>query len=207
MSSAAAPYHELPVRSPRFEPMTESAPSPSDAALVARIRAGDERALEVVFRAHYAGMSAFVQRYVHAPDVAEELTQDIFFKLWARREQMSEIASLKTYLYRAVRNQALNWLRRRKLERRWEEEQAEDSEPTTSAHTDDDTTEQEVVALVRAAIDRLPPRCREIFLLSRDGGLTYNEIAATLEISVKTVETQMGRALKSLRGSLARYRD
>ena len=187
--------------------MTDPATSLSDAALVRRIRAGDERALEVVFRAHYAGMAAFVQRYVNAPDVAEELVQDIFFKLWSRREQLSEIESFKTYLYRAVRNQALNWLRRRKLERRWEEEHGEESEPAALAAADDGATEQEVTLAVRAAIDRLPPRCREIFLLSRDGGLTYNDIARTLEISVKTVETQMGRALKALRFSLASYRD
>ncbi|MBV6520183.1 MAG: hypothetical protein MNPFHGCM_00288 [Gemmatimonadaceae bacterium] len=187
--------------------MSEPATSESDAALVRRIRAGDERALEDVFRANYAGMAAFVLRYVNAPDVAEELVQDIFLKLWSRREQLSDIESLKTYLYRAVRNQALNWLRRRKLERRWEEEHGEDAEPVSLAAADDGATEEEVAAAVRVAIERLPPRCREIFLLSRDGGLTYNDIARVLEISVKTVETQMGRALKSLRGSLATYRN
>lgn len=186
--------------------MTGSVTSVSDAALVRRIRAGDERALEEVFRAHYAGMATFVQRYVLAPDVAEELVQDIFLKLWSRREQLSEIESFKTYLYRAVRNQALNWLRRRKLERRWEEEHGEESEPASLAAADDGAAEEEVTVAVREAIDRLPPRCREIFLLSRDGGLTYNDIARTLEISVKTVETQMGRALKSLRMTLASYR-
>jgi RNA polymerase sigma-70 factor (ECF subfamily) len=193
--------------SARPTPLIDPPTAVSDAALVRRIRAGDERALELVFRAHYAGMAAFVQRYVYAPDVAEELVQDIFFKLWSRREQLSEIESFKTYLYRAVRNQALNWLRRRKLERRWEEEHGEESEPTALAAADDGATEQEVTLAVRAAIDRLPPRCREIFLLSRDGRLTYNDIARTLEISVKTVETQMGRALRALRTSLASYRD
>ncbi len=192
---------------PSSPEMTEPATSVSDAALVRRIRAGDERALEIVFRAHYTGMAAFVQRYVNAPDVAEELVQDIFLKLWSRREQLSEIESFKTYLYRAVRNQGLNWLRRRKLERKWEEEHGEESEPVTLAAADDGATEQEVTLAVRAAIDRLPPRCREIFLLSRDGGLTYNDIARTLEISVKTVETQMGRALKALRLSLSTYRE
>jgi RNA polymerase sigma-70 factor (ECF subfamily) len=185
--------------------MTDPVTPVPDAVLVRRIRAGDERALEEVFRAHYTGMASFVQRYVFAPDIAEELVQDIFVKLWSRREQLSEIESFKTYLYRAVRNQALNWLRRRKLERRWEEEQ--DPEPAALVATDDIATQGEVAAAVKAAIGRLPPRCREIFLLSRDGGLTYNDIARTLDISVKTVETQMGRALKSLRNSLASFRE
>jgi RNA polymerase sigma-70 factor (ECF subfamily) len=179
----------------------------ADAELVRRIRAGDERALEAVFRAHYPGMASFVQRFVRSPDVAEELVQDVFLKLWTKREHLAEIETLRTYLFRAARNTALNHLRRLKLERRWQEEQGVDDDPPASFAADDEVSETEVAAAVQAAINRLPPRCREIFLLSRDGGLTYAEIARTLEISVKTVETQMGRALKSLRLSLRNFRE
>lgn len=193
--------------------MDETAATPAgdrqawDAELVRRIRAGDERALETVFRAHYAGMASFVQRFVHSPDLAEELVQDVFFKLWSKREQLAEIETFRTYLFRAARNTALNYLRRAKLERRWREEQGTDDDPPTTFAADDETVEQEVATAVKEAINRLPPRCREIFLLSRDGGLTYAEIARSLEISVKTVETQMGRALKSLRASLHHFRE
>jgi RNA polymerase sigma-70 factor (ECF subfamily) len=158
--------------------------------------------LEIVFRAHFQGMAAFVERYVRSPDMAEELVQDIFLKIWTKRSQLTEIESLKTYLYRAARNQALNHLRRLKLERRWQEEQAAAGEPATVFAADEDASGHELAEAVQSAIERLPPRCREIFLLSRDGGLTYAEIARTLEISVKTVETQMGRALKALRGAV-----
>jgi RNA polymerase sigma-70 factor (ECF subfamily) len=150
-------------------------------------------------------MTSFVERFVHSPDVAEELVQDIFLKIWTKREQLTDIDALKTYLFRAARNQALNYLRRGKLERRWAEAQALEGEPATTYAADDDASGQELTEAVRAAIDRLPPRCREVFLLSRDGGLTYAEIARTLGISVKTVETQMGRGLKALRGVLAKY--
>jgi RNA polymerase sigma-70 factor (ECF subfamily) len=188
--------------------MDESAAMPvGDAELVRRIRAGDERALEIVFKAHYAGMASFVQRFVRSADLAEELVQDVFLKLWAKREQLTEIETFRTYLFRAARNTALNHLRRVKLERRWQEEQAVNDEPPTTFAADDETVESEVAAAVKEAIDRLPPRCREIFLLSRDGGLTYAEIARSLDISVKTVETQMGRALKSLRASLHHFRE
>ena len=188
--------------------MDETAAQPAgDAELVRRIRAGDERALEVVFRSHYAGMASFVQRFVRSPDLAEELVQDVFLKLWTKREQLAEIETLRTYLFRAARNTALNYLRRVKLERRWAEEQGTETEPLTTFAADDDTVEQEVATAVKQAIDRLPPRCREIFLMSRDGGLTYAEIARSLDISVKTVETQMGRALKSLRSSLHHFRE
>ena len=188
--------------------MDERAAQPAgDAELVRRIRAGDERALEVVFRSHYSGMASFVQRFVRSPDLAEELVQDVFLKLWSKREQLADIETLRTYLFRAARNTALNYLRRVKLERRWAEEQGTEADPPATFAADDDTVEQEVAAAVKQAIDRLPPRCREIFLMSRDGGLTYAEIARSLDISVKTVETQMGRALKSLRASLHHFRE
>lgn len=189
------------------DPLLDSPPpAVPDAELVRRIRGGDERALETVFRAHFAGMASFVQRFVRSPDVAEELVQDIFLKLWTKREQLSDIESFRTYLFRAARNQALNWLRRQKLERRWQEEHAGDDEASASPLADEEAAEQELSAAVQEAINRLPPRCREVFLLSRDGGLTYAEIANTLGISVKTVETQMGRALKALRLALQQYR-
>jgi RNA polymerase sigma-70 factor (ECF subfamily) len=166
---------------------------------------GDERALEAVFRAHYATMCGVVRRIVFAPDVAEELVQDVFFKLWTKREQLVQIDALRTYLYRAARNTALNHLRRQKLEVAHEEREAAKGEPMAEA-TDDSAAAGDLAAAVQAAINRLPSRCREIFLLSRDAGLTYGEIAAELGISIKTVETQMGRALKSLRLSLAAFR-
>ncbi len=80
-------------------------------------------------------------------------------------------------------------------------------EPTTIESADESTTTGEMTEVVNAAVNQLPPRCREVFLMSRDGGLTYTEIAKEMGISIKTVETQMGRALKTLRTLLAGYRD
>ena len=127
--------------------MDETSAIPAgDAELVRRIRAGDERALEIVFRAHYAGMASFVQRFVRSPDLAEELVQDVFLKLWSKREHLAEIETFRTYLFRAARNTALNYLRRVKLERRWQEEQGGESDPPATFAADEETAEQEVAA-------------------------------------------------------------
>lgn len=178
----------------------------TDAELARRIRLGDEQALEVIFRTYYPGLVGFVRRYVKTTEIAEELVQDLFLKLWSRRGSLGEIDSVKTYLFRAARNTALNHLRRRKLEHEWLEKEGTTITEERSLEGDEVVTESEVTAAVRAAVDRLPPRCREVFMLSRDGGLTYGEIAKSLGISIKTVETQMGRALKALRESLKAYR-
>ncbi len=176
-----------------------------DAAVLRSLKEGDERALRRIFNEHYSGMCTVARRIVFAPDVAEELVQDVFFKLWNKRESL-EIDSLKTYLYRAARNTALNHTRRQRLERSHAEREGLKGEPTAVEATDDSTTAQEVGAAVQRAVDRLPDRCREVFLMSRQDGMTYQQIADSLEISIKTVETQMGRALKSLRLSLAPFR-
>ena len=162
--------------------------------------------METIFRTHYPGLVGFVRRYVKTTEIAEELVQDLFLKLWSRRGSLGEIDSVKTYLFRAARNTALNHLRRRKLEHEWLEKEGTTITEEQTQEGDETVTESELASAVRAAVDRLPPRCREVFMLSRDGGLTYGEIAKSLGISIKTVETQMGRALKSLREQLKGYR-
>ena len=164
----------------------------------------DRAAFEAMFRANYDGLVRFATRLVASRAVAEELVHDVLLKIWIQRDRLVAGAELKGYLYRATRNQALNHLRRGKLERLWQSRQPKE-EPSVQAETMEslDATEK----AVRTAIDQLPDRCREIFLLNREQGLSYSAIATALEISVKTVETQMGRALKALRTALAPYRD
>lgn len=157
---------------------------------------------EALFRAHYAGLVRFATRLVDSRMEAEELVQDVMFKVWERQDQLAVGDELKTYLYRATRNHALNLLRRRRLERIWQSNLPSE-EPSVGPLEADDSTAMEVA--VRRAIDALPDRCREVFLLSREQSLTYAAIAETMGISVKTVETQMGRALKALRASLKEF--
>jgi RNA polymerase sigma-70 factor (ECF subfamily) len=162
-------------------------------------------AFEALFRAHYDGLVRFATRLVRSRAEAEELVHDVLFKVWRKREGLAPTEELKTYLFRATYNHALNHLRRRKLERLWRRSLPPEEPSVAPTASDDEMDDLEQA--VRRAIDDLPPRCREIFLLSRESGLSYNAIATTLGISIKTVETQMGRALKALRIALAPLRD
>jgi RNA polymerase sigma-70 factor (ECF subfamily) len=165
-----------------------------------RLRDGDEAAFEALFRALAPGLCAMVTRYVGAPAVAEELVQELFLDLWTRRRTLEVRESLAGYLHAAARHRALNHLARERRLRRWREG---DGRPEGEADPSAPDESELLDALeLQDAIAALPARCRLVFTLSRQQDLTYGEIAAALGLSVKTVETQMGRALRALRDRL-----
>jgi RNA polymerase sigma-70 factor (ECF subfamily) len=179
----------------------------SESDLVARIRAGDERALEVVFRAHYAALCDFARRYVREHALAEELVQDLFADLWARRASWHVTGSLRAYLYSAVRNRALNLRRRQAIERDWERDEtdADVSALHQSPERPDDALEQrDARTRLHAALESLPERCRLVMHLRWRDQLHHAEIAAIMGISVKGVEIQLSRGLRALRLLLVR---
>lgn len=192
----------------------ETAPSPrwppprarirdavSEPDLLARLRQGDSGAFDQLFREHYAALVAHAARLLHERATAEDLVQEVMLELWRRRAALTRDESLRAYLYRATRNRALNHLRHQRVERRLAPYAAAPAaqEPAAPAQL----AEAEIDAAVRAAVASLPARCREVFELSRGEGLRYAEIAQVLGISVKTVEAQMGKALRVLRDRLA----
>jgi RNA polymerase sigma-70 factor (ECF subfamily) len=140
--------------------------------------------------------------------VAEELVQEVFLYLWEHRATWSAHTSVRTYLYAAARNGALNYLRREKLDFPVRQGDPDIVERFTQAPppADQELVMSELERDVKRAIDRLPERCRLVYTLSRQQHLSYLEIAKVLEISPKTVEVQMGRAFKALRKYLAGYR-
>ncbi len=170
-----------------------------------RIRAGDPTAFERLFLTYHPGLCAFAYRYLGAPDLAEEIVQEVVLFIWERRETWDVRSSVKSYLYTAVRNAALSYLRHERVVRHRQTE-ARALFETSSAGADFEAAAADAAAAVRRAIERLPERCRLVFTLHREQGLTYAEVAQVLGISPKTVEVQMGRALKSLRSALADYR-
>jgi RNA polymerase sigma-70 factor (ECF subfamily) len=174
-----------------------------DPHMLERIRAGDRAAFEVLFERLYPGLRVYVARWVGSSDAAQDIVQDLFLAVWQHRAQLNVRESLVNYLFRAARNRALNAMRgERNVERVQHNvslEWALDDPKTVH----DAIAEAEIALAIEQAVAALPPRTRQVFTLHRQRGLTYREIAVTMGIARKTVEAQMGRALRMLRARLA----
>ena len=174
-----------------------------DRELLARLTAGDQSAFDAIFRLHYAYLVAFAQGMLRDRSTAEDVAQEVMLELWRRRADVVIQESLRAYLLRATRNRSLNQLRHANVQRRAEPHLMTDE--AVSPPGASEVVADELRAAIGAAVAELPPACREVFRLSREQGLKYSEIASTLGISVKTVESQMGKALRHLRERLASW--
>lgn len=173
----------------------------SDRELLDRLRAGDHAAFDEIFRQWYEPAVRVATRVLRDQGVAEEITQDVFLELWRRREAFPPDSTVGAYVLQSVRNRSLNHLRHLQVQQRSVVQVEAMTEPAEQA--DVATGVNELEAAIRVAVDALPPRTREVFLMSRERGLRYNEIAETLGVTVKAVEANMSRALRLLRESLA----
>ena len=174
-------------------------------ALAPPDHAGDA-AFDALFRAHYAALCRFVLPFVRSRAVAEELVQDLFFAIWQRPDRGAAPEITRTYLYTAARNRAISYLRRERLQERWAAgEVAAGPSEDAGGSAGADLEQAELESAVHRAIDELPPRCRLVFKMHRQQLLTYTAIAETLQISVKSVEAHIGRALTHLRKALGPY--
>lgn len=167
---------------------------------IAAIRNGDRIAFEQLFRAWYGRLADYAVRVVDSRDAAEDVVQNVFIAMWRGRESLPDAEMVSAYLHRAVRNRALNHVRdsRRALRTT----STTEDEPGIEPSIETELQIADLDAALQRALHSLAPRTREVFLLSREHELTYAAIASTLGISVKTVETLMGRALRALRASL-----
>jgi RNA polymerase sigma-70 factor (ECF subfamily) len=166
-------------------------------------------AFDGVVRALYPQLASAVHLVVRDPVAAEDIVQDALLATWRNRAAVDIPDGLPGYLYQACRNRALNHVRDR---RRQDGTMASDPERAERVATGTPSAADEVIATelqhaLQHALARLAPGAREVFLLSRVRGLTYIEIAKVLDLSVKTVETQMSRALRALREQLRPWRD
>ena len=176
----------------------------SESLVFSSIRNGDISSFEMLFKTYYAPLCRFAQGFLEDPEESEEVVQAMFIGFWEKRGSLQIDTSLKAYLYRSVRNACLNELKRLKVRQLHAESVLLDGEPTSEA-SDRIALKKELEAKIQEAIQLLPEQCRLIFQMSRFEDLKYQEIADQLGLSIKTVENQMGKALKIMREQLKEY--
>lgn len=212
-NSTSADYSSVPRRVPRgvlpprlaarfasaFPPIVLT--DANDRALLDRLRGGDHDAFATIFRQWYEPVVRSANRVLRDTGVAEELSQDVFLELWRRRETLAPDSSVAGYLMQSVRNRSLNHLRHLAVQKKSVVYVEALSEPIERA--DAQTHASELRTAMTKAIADLPPRTQEVFLMSRERGLRYSEIAEQLGVTVKAVEANMSRALRILREQLA----
>ena len=158
------------------------------------------RNFERFFRDFFPPLMAFARKILGDEDDAREVVQQVFINLWEKRSEVDLSTSLKSYLFTSVHNRSLNAIRDRK---KFSSEEVPDVAGDWDVSAQIESMELE--GKIREAIDSLPEKCRKIFELNRFEGMKYAEIAGQLNISVKTVENQMSKALKILREQLGKY--
>ena len=171
--------------------------------LFERIKKSDVKAFENLFHKYYRHLCLYAAKIVNDDMAAEEIVQDFFVKFWEKREQLVIEISLHNYIFRSVKNLCLNYLQHNKIKLRHTQKVLSDAD--SGVLEENFYHEIDLFEKIEESIDSLPEKRKEIFRLSRHDGLKYHEIAQKLNISVKTVETQMSLAIKTLREKLKNY--
>lgn len=173
----------------------------TDQSLVENIRKSNQGVFELVFKYYYSGLVVYADQIIKDTSVSEDIVQSVFLKLWENRESI-EIRSLHAYFTQCVKNRCIDYLRNQQVRQRFDNQGAN----VEAVDFEDDLwTKTELNELIESAIDELPPRCQEIFRMSRYDNLKISEIADKLSISKRTVETQISKALKLMRVKLIDY--
>lgn len=176
----------------------------SEQEIIGAIREGNERIFEEIFRKYYQSLCNYANSILKEMDEAEEVVQNLFLSIWEKRSDLEINISLKSYLYRAVHNHCLNRIKHLKVREEYQQ-YAVNFYDASYESVSQTVMKNELETKIEEAIKKLPEQCRLIFRMSRFEELKYHEIAEQLELSPKTVENQIGKALKILRVELAEY--
>jgi RNA polymerase sigma-70 factor (ECF subfamily) len=185
--------------------MSESTHKPVEQELlIRRLKEGNESAYEVLFKEYYLKLVIHASKFVSDIEVAKEIVQDLFVSIYEKRDSLNISSSLNSYLYRAVQNRCINYLNTQKTRDKYarfvKEQGAGEGNNIESM-----LSKSELESALFSAISELPEKCRLIFKMNRFEGLSNSEIADQMDISKRTVETQISKALKILRLKLQRY--
>lgn len=175
--------------------------------LFERIRNNDKVAFELLFRRFYAPLCGFANKFLNNMSESEEIVEEVFCRIWENRHQLLPNGTAKPYLYKSVQNLCLNQISKQKTADKYSKiiQIIYKNSPENDFDLYEKLLATELETKLNVTIESLPEECRRIFKMSRFDELKYNEIAELLEISVKTVETQMSRALKKLRLEMKDY--
>jgi RNA polymerase sigma-70 factor, ECF subfamily len=176
----------------------------NDLLVIERIRAGDETAFDALFTAWHGKLMAYAFSVLQNEAQAEEVVQTVFCRIWEKRRQWEVHTSMKAYLYGSVYHRCIDGMRKNEQMHKYHRHVLQSSE-YKAGPASGKAELKELEAKLQYALSQLPAQCRAIFQLSRFGGLKYREIAEQLDISVKTVEAQMTKALKHLRDQLSEF--
>jgi len=176
-----------------------------DSEILDLLKKGDERAIEYLFDRFFDYLCSVVYRVIHDYESARDVVQDLFMEIWKKRETIFIQTALRPYLRRAAVNRGLNYIKRRKIISSQDEDAALDI-PSDDVSGQLILEKEELEKKIHTAIDGLPPKCKLVFSMSRFENMTYSEIADAMEISVKTVENQISKALKILRAAVSAHR-
>ncbi len=179
----------------------------SDNKIIELIKQGDIAAFNILFKSVYLQLYIHCRKFIPDPEDAKDILQNVFLRFWEKRENIDIHTSLNAYLYKAIQNECLNYLRstgtidipRYEISELEKQGPVEDHDPYSILRI------FEIERITENAIEELPDQCKSIFKLSRINGLKNQEIADKLDISARTVETQIYRALKILKSRLKDY--
>ncbi|WP_455673868.1 RNA polymerase sigma-70 factor [Phocaeicola sp.] len=173
--------------------------------ILSKIKEGDIKAFEEVFRRYYSPLCWYVAGITGRMDVAEEIVGELFYVLWRERERLQIFHSIKSYLYGAARNESLQYCEHQEVKNRYSETIRAAGKQEGGTDPEEQMEYKELQALINNALGKLPERRQRIFRMHRMEGRKYAEIASVLSLSVKTVEAEMTKALKTLRKEVENY--
>lgn len=173
--------------------------------ILAKIKEGDIKAFEEVFRRYYSPLCWYAAGITGDTESAEEIVEELFYTLWKNREQLQILQSVKSYLYRAVRNEAIQYCEHQDVKERYQTFVQTEKESETSIDPHWQMEYKELQTLVQRILNKLPDRRKRIFTMHRMQGMKYAEIALALSLSVKTVEAEMTKVLRTLRVEIDNY--
>lgn len=171
--------------------------SAKDIERINRIQQGDSVAFEAMFHEFYTALCAYSKLVVNRSDVAEDIVQELFYKIWNKKESINITTSLKAYLYRSVYNNSLDYLRSEKLQDAYKDYNLGELDLNPNVQPDTD-----MIAIINKAIDELPEKSKEVFKMRKFDKMSHKEIGEKLNISHKTVETHIHRATIALKEKL-----